>query len=183
VKVTETGLPGVVTIEPRVFGDHRGFFLEVFRESAYADFIDPDLRFVQDNHSHSRRGVLRGLHCQVARPQGKLVHCVRGEIFDVVVDIDAASPTFGQWVGVHLSERQPCQIYVPPGYVHGFQVISEQADVLYKCTDYYDPAGESGLIWNDPEVGVEWPIAQPDLSERDAALPGLAHWREASGQG
>lgn len=177
MKVIGTDLAGVVIIEPVVHGDHRGFFLETFREDTYADIIGAGLRFVQDNHSHSRRGILRGLHCQTRRPQGKLVRCVRGEVFDVAVDIDPGSATFGQWVGVKLGEANKKQIYVPPGYAHGFQVLSDEADIEYKCTDYYDPGGESGLIWNDPDVGIEWPLADARLSEKDAALPTLAQIR------
>ncbi|NIM69840.1 MAG: dTDP-4-dehydrorhamnose 3,5-epimerase [Xanthomonadales bacterium] len=173
MNITATRLAGVVIIEPPVFADERGFFLETYREDRYAELIGPGLRFVQDNHSHSRRGVLRGLHCQTARPQGKLVRAVRGEVFDVAVDIDPASPTFGQWVGVTLSGANQKQIYIPPGYAHGFQVLSETADVTYKCTDYYDPEGESGLIWNDPEVGIEWPLEEALISEKDLRLPSL----------
>lgn len=177
MKIEKTILDGVVVIEPRVFGDHRGFFLETFREDAYSEIIGPGLRFVQDNHSRSGRGVLRGLHCQVRKPQGKLVRCVSGEVFDVAVDIDPASATFGQWVGVHLSAENKKQIYIPPGYAHGFQVLSEVADIEYKCTDYYDPSGESGLLWNDPAVGIEWPLGDVLLSEKDEKLPTLSHYR------
>lgn len=180
MNVVNTSLPGVVLIEPRVHGDHRGFFLETFREDRYSEFMGPGLRFVQDNHSHSRQGVLRGLHCQTRRPQGKLVRCVRGEVYDVAVDINPASPTFGRWVGVCLSEVNRHQLYIPPGYAHGFQVLSDVADIEYKCTDYYDPGGESGLVWNDPEVGIRWPIASAALSDKDAALPSLARIRAAS---
>ena len=174
MKITETVLPGVVIIEPRVFGNHRGFFIETFREDVYADITGPGLKFVQDNHSQSTRGILRGLHCQTAKPQGKLVRCVRGEIFDVAVDIDPESSNFGQWAGVTLSDENKKQIYIPPGYVHGFQVLSERADIEYKCTDYYDPTGEAGLIWNDPDVGIEWPHSEPLLSDKDQKLPTLA---------
>jgi dTDP-4-dehydrorhamnose 3,5-epimerase len=181
MKVIETKLPGVVIIEPRVFGDHRGFFLETFREDAYADILGPGLRFVQDNHSHSQRGVLRGLHFQTRRPQGKLLRVVRGEIFDVAVDIDPQSEHFGQWVGVTLSAENKKQFYVPPGYAHGFQVLSDEADVLYKCTEYYDPDGESGLIWNDPEVGIEWPLEEAKLSDKDKKHPSLFQISATSG--
>lgn len=174
MKVIETKLPGVVIIEPTVFGDHRGFFLETFRADVYQDIIGPGLQFVQDNHSHSERGVLRGLHTQTRRPQGKLLRVVRGEIFDVAVDINPSSATFGQWVGVKLSGENKKQFYIPPGYAHGFQVTSDVADVLYKCTDYYDPGGESGLIWNDPEVGIEWPFDEVRISEKDKLLPTLS---------
>jgi dTDP-4-dehydrorhamnose 3,5-epimerase len=177
MKIVETKLPGVVIIEPAVFGDHRGFFIETFREDAFEAVTGPGLRFVQDNHSHSERGVLRGLHFQTRRPQGKLLRCVRGEIFDVAVGIDPASETFGQWVGVTLSEENKKQFYIPPGYAHGFQVVSDVCDVLYKCTDYYDPGHEAGLIWNDPEVGIEWPVEEVKLSEKDKVLPTLAQIR------
>jgi dTDP-4-dehydrorhamnose 3,5-epimerase len=177
MNIVTTALPGVVLIEPRVHGDHRGFFLETFREDSYAQLLAPGLRFVQDNHSHSSRGVLRGLHCQTRRPQGKLVRCVRGEVFDVAVDIDPASATFGQWVGVRLSEDNKHQLYVPPGYAHGFQVLTASADIEYKCTDYYDAGGESGLRWNDPDVAIEWPLAKAKLSDRDLVLPSLAQLR------
>ena len=173
MKIVETRLPGVVVIEPSVFGDHRGFFIETFREDAFEKITGPGLRFVQDNHSHSERGVLRGLHMQTRKPQGKLLRVVRGEIFDVAVDINPASATFGQWVGVTLSEENKKLLYIPPGYAHGFQVVSDVCDVLYKCTDYYDPEFECGLIWNDPEVGIEWPIADVKLSDKDQVLPRL----------
>lgn len=178
MNIIETTLPGVVVIEPTVHGDHRGFFIETYREDSYAEIIGRDLRFVQDNHSRSQRGVLRGLHTQTRKPQGKLLRVVRGEVFDVAVDIDPSSATFGRWAGVRLSAERRNQVYIPPGYAHGFQVLSEQADVLYKCTDYYDPGGESGLIWNDPEVGIEWPLAEARLSEKDRALPTLAQIRD-----
>lgn len=174
MKLVPTPLEGVVVIEPRVFGDHRGFFLETFRESTYAAVTGPGVRFVQDNHSRSQRGVLRGLHCQTRRPQGKLVRCVAGEVFDVVVDIRPGAETFGQWFGLRLSADNHRQIYVPPGFAHGFQVVSATADVEYKCTDYYDPDGESGLAWNDPDVGIDWPIRPPDLSAKDRVLPRLS---------
>jgi dTDP-4-dehydrorhamnose 3,5-epimerase len=177
MKVIETRLSGVVIIEPTVFGDHRGFFVETFRADVFQDIIGPELEFVQDNHSHSARGVLRGLHTQTRRPQGKLVRVVRGEIFDVAVDIDPDSATFGQWVGVMLNEENKKQFYIPPGYAHGFQVVSDVADVLYKCTDYYDPGGESGLIWNDPEVGIEWPLEEARISAKDNELPTLSQIR------
>ena len=174
MNIVSTPLEGVVVVEPRVFGDDRGFFLETFRENDYEAITGPGLRFVQDNHSRSTRGVLRGLHSQVRRPQGKLVRCVRGEIFDVAVDIRPDSDTFGQWFGVRLSEDNKRQIYVPPGYAHGFQVVSDTADVEYKCTVYSDPDSESGLIWNDPDVGIDWPIRPPQLSAKDRELPRLS---------
>ena len=177
--VTETALPGVKIIEPKVHGDPRGFFMETFQAKRYAEIAGIDLPFVQDNHSRSARGVLRGLHAQKLRPQGKLVRCARGEVFDVAVDIDPSSQTFGTWVGVVLSDVNQRQFWVPPGYGHGFVVLSEIADFEYKCTDYYDPSDEIGLIWNDPEVGIDWPIKDPLLSAKDQKLPTLAELRAA----
>ncbi len=166
MEVRETRINGARIIEPRVFGDARGFFLETFQAERYAQ-CGIDLPFVQDNHSRSTKGVLRGLHFQKARPQGKLVRVVRGEVFDVAVDIRPDSPTFGQWEGVVLSEENKRQFWVPPGLAHGFQVLSDTADFEYKCTDYYDPADEGCLIWNDPMIGIEWPLPDPLLSEKD----------------
>lgn len=168
MKVTDTEVIGVKLVEPKVFGDERGFFLETFQQDRYREMLDIDLDFVQDNHSRSSRNVLRGLHFQTSKPQGKLVRVVRGEVFDVVVDIRPESATFGKWVGVHLSESNKNQLWVPPGLAHGFVVISEFADFEYKCTDYYDPKNEGCLIWNDPEIGIEWPVDTPLLSEKDA---------------
>lgn len=168
MKVTDTEVIGVKLVEPKVFGDERGFFLETFQQDRYREMLDIDLDFVQDNHSRSSRNVLRGLHFQTSKPQGKLVRVVRGEVFDVVVDIRPESSTFGKWVGVHLSESNKNQLWVPPGLAHGFVVISEFADFEYKCTDYYDPKNEGCLIWNDPEIGIEWPVETPLLSEKDA---------------
>ena len=177
--VTDTNLPGVRIIEPKVHGDPRGFFMETFQAKRYAEIAGIDLPFVQDNHSRSARGVLRGLHAQRRRPQGKLVRCARGEVFDVAVDINPASPTFGTWVGVLLSDVNQRQFWVPPGYAHGFVVLSDIADFEYKCTDYYDPSDEIGLIWNDPDVGIDWPIKDPQLSAKDQTLPTLAELRAA----
>lgn len=174
MKTTSTSLPGVVIIEPTVFRDSRGYFLEAYREKDYLSLLAPGLTFVQDNHSFSTRGVLRGLHMQTRKPQGKLVRVVRGEIFDVAVDVNPDSPEFGEWFGIILSDKNQMQLYIPPGYAHGFQVLSECADVEYKCTDYYDPGGESGLLWNDTEVGIQWPNAKPLLNEKDLELPHLA---------
>lgn len=171
--VETTKLPGVLIIEPRVFRDERGFFLETFHAARYADH-GLSLPFVQDNHSRSVRHTLRGLHFQRTKPQGKLVRAVQGEIFDVAADIDPASPTYGQWVGVYLSADTFRQIYVPPGYAHGFCVVSEVAEVEYKCTDFYDPADESGVMWNDPVLSVDWPTTTPTLSGRDQSHPSLA---------
>jgi len=168
-----TSLPGVLIIEPRVFRDERGFFLEVYHAQRYRE-AGLDVTFVQDNHSRSTRGTLRGLHWQAERPQGKLVRVLAGEIYDVAVDIRPDSPTFGQWVGFTLSADNFRQAWIPPGFAHGFCVTSEVAEVEYKCTDFYDPPSERGLIWNDPAVGIAWPIQDPILSPRDRQHPGLA---------
>ncbi|WLQ15472.1 dTDP-4-dehydrorhamnose 3,5-epimerase [Hahella aquimaris] len=173
MKVIHTKLSGVVIIEPKVFGDHRGFFIETYQAARYRDEAGIDLEFVQDNHSRSGRGVLRGLHFQKTKPQGKLVRVTQGEVFDVAVDLRKGSPTYGQWEGVILSGENHLQFYVPPGFAHGFCVLSDTADFQYKCTDYYDPSDEGGLIWNDPDVGVAWPIESPNLSQKDLALPTL----------
>ncbi|SIR78094.1 dTDP-4-dehydrorhamnose 3,5-epimerase [Aquipseudomonas alcaligenes] len=172
MKVIETQLPGVLIIEPRTFGDHRGFFLETFQVERYREH-GIDLPFVQDNHSRSARGVLRGLHFQRTRPQGKLVSVSRGAVYDVAVDIDPQSATCGQFVGVELNDENHRQLWVPPGYAHGFCVISEVADFQYKCTDYYQPEDEGGLLWNDPDVGIPWPVAEPQLSAKDQLNPRL----------
>nr|WP_315291438.1 dTDP-4-dehydrorhamnose 3,5-epimerase [Serratia proteamaculans] len=165
--VHNTRVAGVKLIEPKIFGDQRGFFLETFNNDRYCELLNINFDFVQDNHSRSSQGVLRGLHFQTAKPQGKLVRCVRGEVYDVVVDIRPESPTFKQWVGVYLSEDNKNQFWVPPGLAHGFVVISEFADFEYKCTDYYDPQNEGCLIWNDADIGVEWPVENPLLSAKD----------------
>ena len=172
MKVIETVLPGVLIIEPKVFGDARGFFLETFHLERYRE-AGIALPFVQDNHSRSQRGVLRGLHFQRSRPQGKLVSVSRGAVYDVAVDIDPASPTCGRFVGVELSEDNHRQLWIPPGFAHGFCVLSEIADLQYKCTGYYVPEDEGGLIWNDPQVGIPWPIAAPLLSAKDRRNPTL----------
>ncbi len=171
MEVIKTKLEGVVIIKPKVFGDDRGFFLETFQQERYKSLAGIDLPFIQDNHSRSSKGVLRGLHFQKTKPQGKLVRVVRGEVYDVAVDINPESPTFGQYEGVILNETNKHQFWVPPGYAHGFVVLSDTADFEYKCTDYYDPTDEGGLIWNDPTVGIDWPIENPSLSEKDAVLP------------
>jgi len=172
VNVVETALPGVLIIEPKAFGDHRGFFLETFQVERYRE-AGITLPFVQDNHSRSQRGVLRGLHFQKTRPQGKLVSVSRGAVYDVAVDIDPASATYGQFVGVELNDDNHRQLWIPPGYAHGFCVLSEVADFQYKCTDFYFPADEGGLLWNDPDVGIPWPITEPQLSAKDANNPRL----------
>ncbi|AEP12413.1 dTDP-4-dehydrorhamnose 3,5-epimerase [Chloracidobacterium thermophilum] len=167
-----TELPGVILIEPKVFRDERGFFLETYHAAKFAQ-AGLDVTFVQDNHSRSVQGTLRGLHAQWRRPQGKLVRVIAGEIFDVVVDIRLDSPTFGRWLGVRLSAENFRQLYVPQGFVHGFCVVSDMAEVLYKCTALYDPGDEIGVIWNDPEIGIDWGIESPLLSEKDRRLPTL----------
>ena len=172
MKVIETALPGVLIIEPKAFGDHRGFFLETFQVERYRE-AGITLPFVQDNHSRSQRGVLRGLHFQKTRPQGKLVSVSRGAVYDVAVDIDPSSATYGKFVGVELNDDNHRQMWVPPGYAHGFCVLSEVADFQYKCTDFYFPADEGGLAWNDPDVGISWPIEAPQLSAKDANNPRL----------
>ncbi|GKX63857.1 dTDP-4-dehydrorhamnose 3,5-epimerase [Pragia fontium] len=165
--VLNTKILGVKIIQPKIFGDARGFFLETYEKKRYQEMLDIDLEFVQDNYSRSQKGVLRGLHFQHSNPQGKLVRVVRGEVFDVAVDIRPDSPTFGQWEGAILSEENKTQFWIPPGLAHGFVVLSDLADFEYKCTDYYNPASEGCLIWNDPNVAVDWPIDNPILSEKD----------------
>lgn len=174
MKVTETALPGVLIIEPKVFGDERGFFQETYHEKRYLEMGIKE-RFVQDNHSRSSQGVLRGLHYQLKHPQGKLVRVTAGEVFDVAVDIRQGAPTFGHWYGAILSAENHRQLYVPPGFAHGFVVLSESADFLYKCTDYYHPEDEGAVIWNDPAIGVEWPITDVSLSSKDSAALRLAN--------
>ncbi len=168
MQVIKTKVEGALIIEPKVFGDERGFFLESFQEKRYQELCGITDHFVQDNHSRSSKNVLRGLHFQKSKPQGKLVRVVRGEVFDVAVDIRKDSPTYGQWAGVLLSEENKKQFWVPPGLAHGFVVLSDVADFEYKCTDYYDPTDEGCLIWNDPTVAIEWPSGiAPILSEKD----------------
>lgn len=170
MKATPTAIPEVIVIEPRVFGDARGFFYESFNQRAFNDATGLDLSFVQDNHSRSAKNVLRGLHYQLRRPQGKLIRVVRGAVFDVAVDLRRSSPTFCQWVGIELSEDDHRQLWVPPGFAHGFLVLSETAELLYKTTDYYDPTDERRIAWNEPDINVHWPLAhEPVLSALDAA--------------
>ncbi|MGQ9426145.1 dTDP-4-dehydrorhamnose 3,5-epimerase [Gilvimarinus sp. F26214L] len=169
MEVFATSIPEVKVIVPKVFGDDRGFFLETFQAERYRKEAGIELPFVQDNYSRSGGGVLRGLHFQRRRPQGKLVRVVRGEVFDVAVDLRPTSPTFKQWVGEVLSESNYRQLWVPPGFAHGFLVLSEHADFEYKCTDYYDPADEACLRWDDPVIGVDWPVKAPILSAKDRA--------------
>ncbi|WP_417551901.1 dTDP-4-dehydrorhamnose 3,5-epimerase [Marinomonas fungiae] len=179
MNVIKTNIADVVIIEPKVFGDERGFFLETFQAERYKALAGIDLPFVQDNHSRSSKGVLRGLHFQKSKPQGKLVRVVRGEVFDVAVDIRKDSPTYGQWAGVLLNEENKRQFWVPPGLAHGFVVLSDVADFEYKCTDYYDPSDEGCLIWNDPSVGIEWPAGvEPKLSAKDELGLTLAQLEE-----
>ena len=169
MKATRLAIPDVVLIEPKVFGDSRGFFFESFNQKAFDEATGTNHQFVQDNHSRSSKGVLRGLHYQIQQPQGKLVRVVRGAVFDVAVDIRKSSPTFGQWVAEELSEDNHRQLWVPPGFAHGFMVLSETAEFLYKTTDYYAPHYERCIAWNDPVIGIEWPhLAQaPVLSAKD----------------
>ena len=170
MKVTVTAIPEVLIIEPKVFADQRGFFFESFNQRAFNDATGLTQNFVQDNHSRSSKGVLRGLHYQVQHPQGKLVRVARGSVFDVAVDIRKSSPNFGKWVGVELSEENHRQLWVPPGFAHGFLVTSDSADFLYKTTDYYAPQFERSIAWNDAAVGVEWPTGlSPQLSAKDLA--------------
>jgi dTDP-4-dehydrorhamnose 3,5-epimerase len=172
-----TSLPGVTIIEPRVLTDHRGFFLEAYKKSEFAA-AGIDVDFVQDNHSRSVRGTLRGLHWQTApHPQAKLIRVLDGEILDVAVDVRDGSPTFGRWVSVTLSAENFRQLFIPTGFAHGFLVLSDIADIEYKCSDVYDPAAERGLMWNDPEIGIPWPVTDPILSARDRTHPPLGALR------
>ena len=173
MKFRPTELPDVIVVEPVVHRDDRGFFLEVFHERKFRE-AGLDVRFVQDNHSRSARNVLRGLHAQLRHPQGKLVRAVAGEIYDVAVDIRPGSPTFGRWVGVTLSAETLHECWVPPGFAHGFCVLSEVAEIEYKCTALYDPEDEIVLRWDDPRIGIRWPVAEPVLSARDGAAASLA---------
>ncbi|MCD6155555.1 MAG: dTDP-4-dehydrorhamnose 3,5-epimerase [Candidatus Atribacteria bacterium] len=175
-----TGLPDLFLIEPRVFKDKRGFLMESWNQKGFSE-IGLELEFVQDNHSRSRRGVLRGLHFQDPHPQGKLIRVVRGSIFDVAVDLRDSSPTFGKWWGTILDEENLRMLYVPPGFAHGFLVLSEWADVLYKATDYYHPECEGGIRWDDPDLAITWPlrehgISKPLLSSKDEEWPSLREW-------
>ena len=179
MQATRLAIPDVVLIEPKVFGDARGFFYESFNQRAFNEAVGQDVQFVQDNHSRSGKGVLRGLHYQVQNAQGKLVRVARGRVFDVAVDVRKGSPTFGQWAGVELSEDNQRQFWVPAGFAHGFVVLSDTADFLYKTTDYYAPAHERCIAWNDPDVGIDWPLAEagisaPILSDKDRQGASLA---------
>ena len=179
MKIIETRLPGVIRIEPQVFGDNRGMFLETWQANRYqkADVSGP---FVQSNFVKSHRGVIRGLHYQLKYPQGKLVWVTRGEIFDVVVDIRVGSPTFGQWLGESLSDENHWQLYIPPGFAHGYGVLSEIADVQYLCTDFYAPNDEYGIRWDDETLKIDWPLTRPTVSEKDKALPSLSDLSKTS---
>ena len=177
MKIIDTQIPAVKIIEPAVFGDARGFFFESFNQSKFNQAVGYDVEFVQDNHSRSAKGVLRGLHYQLPpHPQGKLVRCVVGEVFDVAVDIRKSSPTFGQWAGVHLSAENKRQLWIPPGFAHGFLTLSEHAEFLYKTTDYWAKECEQAIIWNDPSIGIQWPAfdGQPLLSDKDQQAPKLS---------
>lgn len=174
--IKPTRLPEVVVLAPKVFGDDRGFFLESWNQAAFDEAIGHQIYFVQDNHSRSARGVLRGMHYQLTRPQGKLVRVTAGRVFDVAVDMRRTSPRLGQWVGVELSAENKQQLWVPPGFAHGFLVLSDFADFLYKATDYYAPTDEKALAWNDPKVGIAWPLETlPSLSPKDAAASDWQH--------
>jgi len=175
MKITETAIPEVLLFEPTVHGDARGYFMETFR-AAFFSGCGLDLEFVQDNQSRSAQGTLRGLHFQHEFPQGKLVRVIAGEVFDVAVDLRESSATFGQWVGEVLSADNHRQLWVPPGFAHGFYVLSDSADLFYKCTDYYHPEDDHSLLWNDPEIGIEWPLlsSEPLLSAKDAQAKPLA---------
>ena len=168
MKIHKTILDGCIIIEPKIFGDNRGFFLETYQLNRYQNKAGINEVFVQDNYSRSSKGVLRGLHFQKLRPQGKLVRVVKGEVFDVAVDIRKGSTSYGKWISVILSEDNKKQLWVPPGFAHGFVVLSEFADFEYKCTNYYDPADEVSILWNDPDLNISWPLDHPKLSERDA---------------
>ena len=179
MKATPTAIPDVLIIEPKVFGDERGFFFESFNQARFEQAIGKSVQFVQDNHSRSAKHVLRGLHYQIQQPQGKLVRVVQGEVFDVAVDLRKRSKTFGQWVGEILSAENKRQLWIPEGFAHGFVVLSDTADFLYKTTDYYAPAHERCIAWNDPDVGIDWPLAEagisaPILSDKDRQGASLA---------
>lgn len=173
MNVIRTKLDGCLIIEPKVFGDERGFFMETFQADRYFSEAGIELPFVQDNHSRSSKSVLRGLHFQKTKPQGKLVRVVRGQVYDVAVDVRKGSPTYGQWEGLILSEENKTQFWVPPGFAHGFVVLSDIADFEYKCTDYYDPCDEGSILWNDSDLDIPWPIDNPILSNKDTCADRL----------
>jgi len=168
MNVTSTDLPEVLLLEPTVYGDERGFFMESYNRRVFAEHVDPDVQFVQDNHSRSAKGVLRGLHYQIRQPQGKLVRVVSGSVFDVAVDLRRSSRCFGRWVGVELSAENKRQLWIPPGFGHGYLVLSDSADFLYKASDYYAPEHERCILWDDPDLDIRWPLnGEPVLSEKD----------------
>ena len=167
MKVSTTALPDVLIIEPKIFEDRRGFFMETYHQKRYEQF-KIDCNFVQDNFSHSVHGILRGLHYQLHYPQAKLIQVIHGAIFDVAVDIRQGSPTFGKWIGVNITDENRQQIFIPKGFAHGFCVLSETADVLYKCTDFYAPDDEGGILWSDQSIGIDWPVTDPMLSDKDS---------------
>lgn len=171
--IVKSHLEGCLIIEPTVYGDERGFFLETFNEDRYAQIAGISVKFVQDNHSHSTKGVLRGLHFQKTKPQGKLVRVIRGTVFDVAVDIRRTSSTFGDWQGVILSGDNKRQFWIPPGFAHGFVTLSEEADFEYKCSDYYDSCDEGCIKWNDPNLNIDWPLDNPVLSDKDASAKNM----------
>ena len=173
MNVIQTAIPGLLILEPKVFGDARGFFMESYNAKAFHDATGLAPNFVQDNHSRSGKGVLRGLHYQIEQAQGKLVRVTRGSVFDVAVDLRRASPTFGQWAGVELSEENNRQLWIPPGFAHGFQVLSDEAFVLYKCTAPYVAGADRAIAWDDPDLAIPWPLADAIVSPRDAAAPRL----------
>ena len=173
MKVLPTKLAGVYIIEPQVFSDARGFFMETYHQKRYTE-SGIHCNFVQDNLSRSVRGTLRGLHYQLQQAQAKLIQVIKGVVFDVVVDIRCGSPSFGQWAGVNLSEENKRQLFVPQGFAHGFCVLSEAAEVVYKCTDFYAPEDEGGILWSDPDIAIDWPVAEPLISAKDSRLPHLA---------
>ena len=177
MKIIQTTLQEVLLLEPKLHGDSRGFFLETYREDTLKEFGINE-RFIQDNHSRSTRGILRGLHYQLTQPQGKLVRVAQGAVFDVAVDVRRGSPTFGQWCGATLDEENMRMMYIPQGFAHGFVVLSDVADFIYKCTDYYHPQSEQGILWNDPDIGIEWPITDVQLSDKDQNNPVLQHQSE-----
>ena len=173
LNVTQTPLPGVLLIEPRVFADERGFFLETYNVARFRE-LGIAASFVQDNHSRSHRGVLRGLHYQEPNAQGKLVRCSSGSVYDVAVDVRVGSPAFGRWFGIELSGENRLMLWVPPGYAHGFCALTDDADLIYKCTELYDAKSDRAIRWNDPALGIEWPVTDPIVSAKDAAAPRLA---------
>lgn len=172
MNVTETSIPGLLVIEPKVFADARGFFMETYHAGHFSH-AGIDFQFVQDNHSRSARGVLRGIHYQEPNAQGKLVRCTRGALFDVAVDVRVGSPHFGKWYAVELTEANKKMLWIPPGFAHGFCALTDGADLVYKCTALYDPSADRTLLWNDPDLAIDWPIKDPLLSPKDAAAPRL----------